>query len=154
MFFGLLKFCRGTESIVIICGNYAFKYPVSKNEYSIQKSIPSNISPKIYYYFWKCCIMRAISGKTLENIILNNKLKEETFDNINLIIKNLVYNYSIFHDDLHGKNIIIDKNNHIWIIDYGDAYITNDFDNAYKYSLYQIERIKKKSYRKNKILLN
>ena len=141
MLFGLLKFYRGTESIIIICNKYAIKFPVYKREYLIQKSLPYYISPKIYYYFCGFCIMQTISGKTLENIILNNELNIEIFDNIENAIKKLVYDYSIFHKDLHGKNIIIDKNNKVWIIDYGDACITNYYDYAYSYSIHQIGQI-------------
>lgn len=141
MFFGLLKFSKGTESIVIIFNKYAIKFPVYKREYLIQKSLPSYISPKVYYHFCGICIMQAVSGNTLENIISNNKLNAEIFDNIENAIKKLVYDFSIFHKDLHGRNIIIDNNNIIWIIDYGDSCITNHYDYAYSYSMHQIERI-------------
>ena len=141
MLFKNFKRCRGTESIVIILNNYAIKFPVYKKEYFIQKCVPSYISPKIYFYFCGICMMKYISGKTLNDVILNKNLTSEIINNIENTIKKLVYDFSIFHKDLHGRNIIIDNNNIIWIIDYGDSCITNNYNYAYAYSMHQIEKI-------------
>ena len=52
---------------------------------------------------------------------------KEIYDRIRMIIKEMV-KLSICYPDITGYNFMIDKNDKLWIIDFGHAYITNPKD--------------------------
>lgn len=79
--------------------------------------------------------MQRIYGKTLDKCSQNelDLCKENILYSLNKLIEN-----KIFHNDLHLQNLILDKSNKIWIIDFGDANIINNVNNL-SISIYQIE---------------
>ena len=127
---------KGRDSfIVCLCSNWCFKFPTTNKEIIIQKKASElGIAPPVYFSSNKFCIMKRIIGKTL------NDCNQIELDHITPDLKNIIKkldNNNIFHNDLHLKNIILDKNYKIWVIDYGDAIITNKKD-IYNISKYQI----------------
>ncbi len=107
--------------------NYAIKIYRSKNspynkDGEILEVLQDNpIFPKLFHYIKnKYVVMEYIEGKTLSKHISNFTLKRNS--PINQQLDNLIlycHNKNIFPDDIHAKNIIIDKEGNIRVIDVG-----------------------------------
>jgi predicted Ser/Thr protein kinase len=137
-------FDKGSDGICILLHNICIKIPTRYKEVQIQKiAAQSKISPKIYFYAFGICIMERIYGKTLDKCtqLELNLCQENILHCLNKLIEN-----NILHNDLHLQNLMLDKSNKLWIIDFGDAKIINDPNNL-SISIYQIE-YSAKSYKK------
>lgn len=123
---------------------YVLKYLLVIMKFKFKKiAAQSQISPKIYFYAFGICIMERIHGKTLDKCSQHElNLCQE---NISYCLNKLIQN-NIFHNDLHLKNLMLDKSNKVWIIDFGDAKLINNPDNL-SISIYQLE-YSAKSYKK------
>lgn len=90
--------------------------------------------------------MQKIYGKTLDKCSQNelDLHHQNILSNLNKLIEK-----KIFHNDLHLQNLILDKSNKVWIIDFGDANIIHNINNL-SISIYQIEY----SAKSNKKILN
>ena len=131
-----MKFNKGSDGLCILLHNICIKIPTSYKEVEIQKIASElEISPKIFFYGFGICIMERIYGKTLDKCSQNelDLCKEYILSNLNKLIEN-----KIFHNDLHLQNIMLDKSNKVWIIDFGDANIINNVNNL-SISIYQID---------------
>ncbi len=127
---------KGRDSLLVcLCSNWCFKIPTTNQEAIIQqKSSQLGIAPPVYYNGKKFCIMKRIIGRTL------NDCYQWELDRIIPDLKDILIKLdtnNIFHNDLHLKNIMLDQNYKLWIIDFGDALITNEKD-IYNISKYQI----------------
>ena len=97
------------------------KYLHEKKIYNILED--EDFVPKLVYFDNKNWILALTDvGDSLEIYKLKNKKKYEKFvENINTQIKDvedkLITKYSLYHNDLLAKNICIDDNNYIRIID-------------------------------------
>lgn len=131
-----MKFNNGSDGLCILLYNICIKITSRRKEVEIQKiAAKLKISPKIFFYGFGICIMQRIYGKTLDKCSQNelDLCKENILYSLNKLIEN-----KIFHNDLHLQNLILDKSNKIWIIDFGDANIINNVNNL-SISIYQIE---------------
>lgn len=131
-----MKFDKGSDGICILLFNICIKIPSYYKEVKIQKiAAQCQISPKIYFYTFGICIMERIYGKTLDKCsqIELNLCQENILYCLNKLIEN-----NIFHNDLHLKNLILDKSNKVWIIDFGDAKLIN-YPYNLSISIYQLE---------------
>ncbi len=127
---------KGRDScLVLLFSQWCLKIKVNNQEMMIQKKTAELlIAPSIYCYLSGICIMKRIIGKTLDQCT-QNQLDLITNDLKNILI--ILSENNIFHNDLHLKNIILDENNKIWIIDFGDAKISTNKD-IYNISKFQI----------------
>lgn len=99
----------------------SYKY-MFENEASMLKKLEENDNiPNLLYYDKKTSIifMEYIEGThfsdLLENLQVDNDMIYDVFDKIT----DVVIKYKIIPTDLHGENILIDKNNKVYLIDLG-----------------------------------
>ncbi len=116
------------------------------NEVNIQNIMSRNgISPKVLSYKDDLIIMEYINGLTFNQYIQRHSAEE-----IDKIMKKIdkkidkMHELNVIHGDLTGDNIIIDKQNNVFIIDFGSAIYDPNFpeedlldDYAYSIEYYQ-----------------
>jgi len=115
------------EELIIKTHRYDRTYNNEKNAYILLQN--ENFLPKLVYFDdknLKLCITDV--GDALP-VIKNINLKYYEKELVNII--NIMHDkYNIFHNDLRPKNICIDKNNKIKLIDF-DSACNKELENKY-----------------------
>ena len=115
---------------------YYYKKDVSLKEYKIHKYV-SNLNivntPKIYDYnkTTKVLKMQKINGLCLSDMYGDKKedISDDLFDKIREIVLAL-YKNNVEYLDVTGYNFI-EKDNKLWVIDFGDANIRKKINNPF-----------------------
>jgi serine/threonine protein kinase len=97
-------------------GDYHIKYGVTYKEYRIYKEMSHyGIAPNIITYDpSQRKLITEYAGIRIEDIKDRHRYRNQIIDKIKKM-----HNHGVFHLDISGANILIDKYEKVWIIDFG-----------------------------------
>ena len=79
---------------------------------------------------------------TLYEFIINKKMNHELWSKLYMTLEKF-YKKNVYHSDLNSKNIIIDKDNNIYVLDFDNSYFFYE-KKLFRKSILRLERSLKK----------
>lgn len=95
------------------------KLLLKMQEYGLPSPVPiaAMVEKKSFYYCADIITARIPHAEDLHHILLNQELDEATWSRIGATIR-LFHQLQIYHHDLNIHNIMMDKDQNIWLIDF------------------------------------
>ena len=108
----------------------------------VPKPVALKVTNSRFTYIADLITCKIENEGTLFDFIKNKKMSNNLWDKLSITLEKF-FNENVFHSDLNSKNIIIDKNNNIFLLDFDNSHYFHN-KKLFNKSMYRLERSLKK----------
>jgi 3-deoxy-D-manno-octulosonic acid kinase len=121
---------------------YNFLNDMNSKGLPVPKAVALKVTNSRFTYIADLITCKIENEGTLFDFVKNKKMSNNLWDKLSITLEKF-FNENVFHSDLNSKNIIIDKNNNIFLLDFDNShYFYNK--KLFNKSIYRLERSLKK----------